>query len=314
MSVPKFDEFFEPILGLLSDGAEYGRKEIRAHCISAKHLTDIDLGETIPSGQNKFINRTNWACSYLKMAGLVAPGAKKGSLSITDSGKTVLGQCRGRIRLSLVKSLPEYKKHIAASKSDVADLGGEVCDYMTQTVEERMGSARDENNEAVKNNLREAVIERLNEYSFQILVKRLLEKMGYGLRKFSADITKKGPDGGVDGFVVADEFGFDTVLIQAKFYAEDNFVKTDDVKAFYATLTENGANRGVFCTTSSFHQPAYKSVDNYKDKRIVLVDGARLWELMLRYNVFVRDCETQYILKEFDEEAFNEFVEEHGGR
>ena len=312
MAVPKYDDFFEPVLELLSDGAEHARKDIREYCFKAKNLTDEDRMETIPSGQTKFINRTNWACSYLKTAGLVKPGAKKGVLSITDAGKEILANHKNSITLSLITAQPKYQSHIASSTSKKQNSAEEICDCANETAEERMGRAFKECNEKAKNDLREAVMnkEKMGDHTFQLLVKRLVEKMGYGSSKFSADIIKKGPDGGVDAAVVEDELGFNRVLIQTKRYAENNPVDTDDVKAFYATMTENGATKGVFCTTSKFHKSAYECVKNYKDRKIVLVDGDKLWELMLRYNVFVRNCETQYVLKEFDGDAFDEFIEE----
>ena len=38
-------------------------------------------------------------------------------------------------------------------------------------------------------------------------------------------------------------------------------------------------------TTSTFSQPALDSVNRIKDKRIILVDGRRMAELMLKHNI-----------------------------
>lgn len=313
MGVPKFDDFFEPILEFLAKGGVRTRKEIREHCRVVKRLTADDLEMVIPSGLNMFWNRTNWACSYLKMGGLVEPGEKKGDLRITADGLAVLREHSGEINLSFVKKLEAYRKHL----SNVSEESGQddsESEEVEKPANEIIEDAVREINAKTRNDLREAVLEKLkdDDLLLQIIVKALLEKMGYGSRMYNDDMPKKGADGGVDGRVVADEFNFRSVLIQTKNYAEDNGVKTDDVKAFYATLAEHGVTNGVFCTTSYFHKPAMEYVKKCKDRKIALVDGERLWDLMLRYNFFVRDQEKQYVLKEFDGEALDHFVDKYG--
>lgn len=69
-----------------------------------------------------------------------------------------------------------------------------------------------------------------------------------------------------------------------------------------AHLPENGP-KGVFITTSSFSQEAVRYVSTI-EARIVLIDGKRLAELMIDYDVGVTPV-TTYQLKRVDSDYFN---------
>ena len=58
-----------------------------------------------------------------------------------------------------------------------------------------------------------------------------------------------------------------------------------EVQAFYGALAGQRANRGVFITTSTFSQQAVDFAGSVE--RIVLVDGSKLAELMIEYEVGV---------------------------
>lgn len=70
-----------------------------------------------------------------------------------------------------------------------------------------------------------------------------------------------------------------------------------------AHLPENGPKKGVFITTSSFSQEAVRYVSTI-EARIVLIDGKRLAELMIDYDVGVTPV-TTYQLKRVDSDYFN---------
>jgi restriction system protein len=63
------------------------------------------------------------------------------------------------------------------------------------------------------------------------------------------------------------------------------------------------ATKGVFLTTSSFSNDALEFVKNIP-KKIVLMDGKRLAELMVEYDVGV-SVEEVYKLKKIDTDYFN---------
>jgi restriction system protein len=108
-------------------------------------------------------------------------------------------------------------------------------------------------------------------------------------------------DGGIDGVIDQDVLGLNRVYIQAKRYADSNTVGRPDLQAFVGALSGK-ADSGVFITTSRFSDGAIQYAKNVPT-RIILIDGARLTELMIRYGVGVQVSETFKIV-EIDEDFF----------
>jgi restriction system protein len=111
-------------------------------------------------------------------------------------------------------------------------------------------------------------------------------------------------DGCIDGMIKEDTLGLDIVYVQAKRYADGNTVGRADVQSFAGSLDGVGATKGIFFTTSTFSQGARDYVGRIS-KRIVLIDGAELFALMVRNAVGVR-TRTVYEIKRVDEDYFSE--------
>ena len=77
-----------------------------------------------------------------------------------------------------------------------------------------------------------------------------------------------------------------------------------EVRDFVGGLEGHHASKGVFVTTSYFPATAYDFV-TAAVKRVVLIDGAELANLMMRHCVGVRVTEV-YQLKRLDEHFFVE--------
>lgn len=74
MAVPKYDEMMFPVLsylGKMPDEESVSSKEPRSYVAEHFGLTDEDMAELIPSGLPRYVNNAQWACTYLKQAGLV---------------------------------------------------------------------------------------------------------------------------------------------------------------------------------------------------------------------------------------------------
>ncbi len=100
-----------------------------------------------------------------------------------------------------------------------------------------------------------------------------------------ADLLRVGRsgDGGIDGVISLDRLGLEKVYVQAKRW--QGSVGRPEVQAFYGALAGQRANRGVFITTSTFTQQAVEFAGSVE--RIVLVDGSKLADLMIEYEVGV---------------------------
>lgn len=88
--------------------------------------------------------------------------------------------------------------------------------------------------------------------------------------------------------------------MQAKRYS-DNPVRETDIRNFIGAM-EGGTQKGVFVTTSTFHESALEKVRN-SHRTIILIDGEKLAELMIEYGVGVQVKNT-YEVKEVDEDFF----------
>lgn len=139
---------------------------------------------------------------------------------------------------------------------------------------------------------------------FEQLVIDVLVAMGYGSRRADAArrLGRTG-DGGIDGFVALDELGLELIYIQAKRLKPGAPVPVADVRDFAGSLDARRAGKGVFVTTTHF-SPAAEEFCATLTRRVVLVDGARLAELMIRHNIGVTVKES-YQLKAVDQAYFS---------
>ncbi|MFN7806557.1 MAG: restriction endonuclease, partial [Planctomycetaceae bacterium] len=153
--------------------------------------------------------------------------------------------------------------------------------------------------------LAEELLGRLQESSpefFEHIVVKLLQAMGYG----EGRVTNYSHDGGIDGVINEDKLGLDVVCIQAKRW--QGTVSRPTVQAFVGSMDMIRAKKGVVITTANFSRDAIDFVDRIEGKRVVLINGQHLAQLMIDYDVGVSTIGT-YKLKEVS----NDFFEEEDG-
>lgn len=128
--------------------------------------------------------------------------------------------------------------------------------------------------------------------------------MGYGgtLEDAGKAVGRAG-DGGIDGIIKEDRLGLDVIHIQAKRW-DNRTIGWPDVQAFAGSLDGVRAKKGIFIATSSFSADALAFVERI-DKRIVLIDGHRLGELMFDFGVGVTEV-ASYAIKRVDSDFFSE--------
>ena len=146
---------------------------------------------------------------------------------------------------------------------------------------------------------------RMDEYDFEYVIVDLLLKMGYGKPEENQDaVTRKSGDGGIDGIVRADRFGFDAIYTQAKRWKEDSHVQRPDIQKFLGAMVSLGATKGLFITTGQFSKGALDFAAQNHNHKIVLVDGKKLAELMIEYGLGVTTVKT-YEIKRVDSDYFS---------
>lgn len=147
------------------------------------------------------------------------------------------------------------------------------------------------------------IVRRMNPVRFERLVLDLLLAMGYGgSREEAASTTKISNDEGIDGVINEDRLGLNVIYVQAKRW--QNTVGRKEIQSFVGALAGQQAHKGVFITTSDFADTARSFVKTIAQK-IILIDGARLAELMTQHNIGV-SCSHAYEIKRIDSNYFDE--------
>ena len=136
---------------------------------------------------------------------------------------------------------------------------------------------------------------------FETLVIKLLFQMGYG-KQGASKHTGKTNDGGIDGVIFQDSLGLDRIYIQAKRYASHNTVGRPEIQQFVGALEH--ITKGVFITTGSFTRSAIDYARNQQQKNLVLIDGEKLTNLMIKYKVGLQEIKT-YTTYKIDSDFFS---------
>ncbi|EMT38879.1 hypothetical protein JCM16816_15070 [Thermoanaerobacter brockii subsp. lactiethylicus] len=77
------------------------------------------------------------------------------------------------------------------------------------------------------------------------------------------------------------------------------------IQTFAGALDGQGASKGIFITTSNFTKDAKEYVERLTSKKIILIDGHKLAEYMIDFNVGVTIQEL-YEIKRIDNDYFEE--------
>jgi restriction system protein len=138
---------------------------------------------------------------------------------------------------------------------------------------------------------------------FERLVIDVLLAMGYGSdRAEMARCLGRSGDGGIDGIIHLDELGFDSIYIQAKRLKPGAAVPIGDVRDFAGSLEARRAAKGVFVTTTHFSSGASEFCAQLM-RRVVLIDGNRLAELMMRFGLGIR-VQQRFEIRALDRDYF----------
>ena len=309
MAIPDYQTLMLPLLRRLSDGRTRVIKEVTAELADEFQLTADERIALLPSGGSQtFFNRVSWAKTYLKKAGLVSQ-LKRGAVEITPAGRAVLENPPARIDINYLGQFPEFVEFQAVGKDRTSQSSENPAQQQLQaalpelTPDEVIEGAYGRHWDA----LAEEVIERVKNCSpsyFERLVVQLLIKMGYGgSRQEAGEALGRSGDGGIDGIINEDRLGLDAIYLQAKRW--EGSVGEGPIRDFKGALDAKGAQKGVFITTSTFTPAATLAARTSRSYKIVLIDGARLAELMIEHDLGV-SIAASYHLKRIDSDFFTD--------
>lgn len=309
MAAPTWHEYMAPSLRVLLDGDIRKSRQIVEGAAELLGLTDEDRAIMIPSGQQQWVNRGNWALSYLKRVGALEH-TSRAHYRISDVGRQLLAEHPDGITERDLRALsgdpnaPHTWKAFPIPPDSPSSSEMQATAVQQQTsldpVEQiESGIAQ------IHADVADDLLTRLHAQEpafFEQAVLDLLMAMGYGGAEGTATRTQLSNDGGIDGIIDQDALGLSRIYVQAKRYQPDATIGRPEIQAFVGALHGAQAHQGVFITTARFSSGARDYAASVQT-RVILIDGRRLASLMIRYGVGVQVKRTVQIV-EVDEDFF----------
>ena len=250
---------------------------------------------------------TRWRSIFgFSSVGLVKGGyvsKHKGIWSITDEGRSVVVKpYDGAAFIKEVNRRYRSWKNAQIASSSTAGTQDVDDEVLEEAPAEHIARLLKTAHDALAAELIETIKQCVPNF-FEQLVVQLLLKMGYGgSRQEAGSAVGQSGDGGIDGIINEDRLGLDAIYLQAKRW--EGAVGESPIRDFKGALDAKGAQKGVFITTSYFTPAAIAAAKNSRSYKIVLIDGARLANLMIEHNLGV-SVEDTFQLKRIDSDFFN---------
>lgn len=291
---------FQLVLKLVKDLPEFTRGQVKQLVCDHLDLTVQEQNEKTGSGVPVFESRAGWSVSWLSDANYIER-IRRATYRITERGNEILAK-----NLPLNEFVSQLKddrmKLVSSNEEETAGTpSDEELSEQVKSPDEILDETIKKLNDQLANSLMASILSiegRAGDTFFEKLVTELVEKMGYG----EGRVTSASNDNGIDGIITTDKLGFDPILIQAKRYSLDHQVGRPEMQAFAGAM--GSVTRGVFITTSSFSKPAIEFANGYPHATISLIDGKKLTELMIEYNLGVSEERTIH-LKKLDSDYFD---------
>jgi len=302
-TVPDYESIMLPMLKLAGDKQEHATRDARSQLADEFGLAPQQIKEPLPnSPQTKWVNRVNWASTYLRKAGLLQEG-KRGVVQITEQGSAVLQNPLEKIDIAFLNQFESFRAWRAKkNKKKQPDVKPDEEVTAQQTPEELMDSAYQELRQEVAQDILERITSAPPDF-FEKLVVELLVSMGYGGSEEDAgEALGASGDGGVDGLIKQDRLGLDVLYVQAKRWEKN--VGEPEIRDFVGALVGKAASKGVFLTTSD----STASARAYAEKipqNVVLLDGEKIADYMIECDLGVTPI-SKYELKRVDTDYFDE--------
>jgi len=307
--IPDYQTLMLPLLKFINDGKTYHTQDAVKQLGKEFHLSEEDLNEWLPSKKQKtFHNRVHWAKAHLKMAGVIE-NVSRGMFRLTLRGKELLKENPNAVNVKyLANRFSDYQNLISSfRRKDNYEISFttsiETADkYLVQTPEEQIECGYRDIRKALEQELLTR-LKRVHPSFFERIVVELLVKMGYGGSIAEAGkATRYSNDEGIDGIIKEDKLGLDVIYIQAKRW--EGIVGRPELHKFVGALAGQGAKKGIFITTSSFTKDAEQYTPKNETK-IILIDGEKLAQYMIDYNLGV-SVQNTYEIKKIDLDYFEE--------
>ncbi|WP_418647568.1 restriction endonuclease [Thauera butanivorans] len=246
MTVPKYDELFNPLLEALRRlGGSASIQEQEDEVASMLELSEKDLAEIHSGNRTKFNYRLAWARNYLKNYGLLENSAR-GVWSLTADGQKATKLDKEAVKRFVVAQDRKKKaKNMPEAKPTTEELGWE---------DQLLGYVRE-----------------MTPDGFERLCQRLLRESGF----IQVEVTGRSGDGGIDGKGVVRVGGFLSFHVVFQCKRLKTAVRSSDIRDFRGAMIGR-ADKGLFITTGAFTKDARLEAHRDGAPPIDLIDGETL--------------------------------------
>lgn len=295
--IPQYNEMYNEVLQVLNKHHQLRVRDMVDEVSDVLHLTEDERNQKMENSHKTVIyHRLGWTKTYLTKAGLIR-SVERGVYQITPQGENILSS-HIHVDDDYLMRYEEVRqfvnRHNEQPENQTKPKESTPLENIDQSI--KMISSR------VSDELLDMIISKDPAF-FEKLVLDLLDKMGYAYDKESIISTDYSGDEGIDGIINEDQFGFNSIYIQAKKWNRSS-VGRPEIQKFLGAVAGQGGTKGLFITTSTFTREAIDYAKKQLQVKLILVDGKMLTDLMMKYNLGVSVVQT-YEIKQLDLDYFD---------
>jgi restriction system protein len=205
MTLPQWYEFILPILDVLEDGNVRTVKQIRDGILRRVPMTEEELAELIPSGQERWYNRMNWALSHSYNAGILLRRARA-TYQTTNEGKRLL-ELAQPVTPKTLERYPKYQQFLGRTKQKPEASLPPVSETATdeaissETPTDILDRASQQLDLSLANDIYQQ-LQSLGPGTFERLIRLFIVQLGYGVNKMDGLAARlHSADKGIDGII-----------------------------------------------------------------------------------------------------------------
>ena len=278
--IPQYNEMYNEVLQVLNKHHQLRVRDMVDEVSDVLHLTEDERNQKMENSHKTVIyHRLGWTKTYLTKAGLIR-SVERGVYQITPQGENILSS-HIHVDDDYLMQYEEVRqfvnRHNEQPENQTKPKESTPLENIDQSI--KMISSR------VSDELLDMIISKDPAF-FEKLVLDLLDKMGYAYDKESIISTDYSGDEGIDGIINEDQFGFNSIYIQAKKWNRSS-VGRPEIQKFLGAVAGQGGTKGLFITTSTFTREAIDYAKKQLQVKLILVDGKMLTDLMMKYNLGV---------------------------
>lgn len=295
--IPQYNEMYNEVLQVLNKHHQLRVRDMVDEVSDVLDLTEDERNQKMENSHKTVIyHRLGWTKTYLTKAGLIR-SVERGVYQITPQGENILSS-HIHVDDGYLMQYEEVRqfvnRHNEQPENQTKPKESTPLENIDQSI--KMISSR------VSDELLDMIISKDPAF-FEKLVLDLLDKMGYAYDKESIISTDYSGDEGIDGIINEDQFGFNSIYIQAKKWNRSS-VGRPEIQKFLGAVAGQGGTKGLFITTSTFTREAIDYAKKQLQVKLILIDGKMLTDLMIKYNLGVSVVQT-YEIKQLDLDYFD---------